>query len=533
MSLSYQINIRADSGCRPWSDLAPVLEYILPVKFVFSRQAPVLAVGEIIPELVGPELEVTDAPKAISTLSVSSAGNKPEANSLCDFTVQFADDDNVPFPFRGRSLQTKIAQLPEILSPGGNERVLASCPEGPVWTATIANGVKCFRSAFAIPSIPKDGNLHDIFRAAHFLEMLPVFDFIQRICAPSLFEGPSSRACFIFDDPNLHWPRYGSVDFKEIAANAAKHNYHVSFATIPLDGWFIHQPTAEIFRRNAGRLSLAVHGNNHTRWELAQDVSKPTRISLLNQAIHRIEHLEHKAGLRVSRAMVPPHGACSEAMLADLPGCGFEVATISHGSLRAHNPGCSWIKTLGYLPLELIQGCPVLPRWGLTGDLENTILLAAYLKQPIILRGHQEDLKNGIELLNRLAQFINSLAPTHWGGIEDLSRSIFQWRLNGGVFYLKPLGRKMDVQLPEECQQLMIENVNGSAWDRWTMRTADGTTFEVRSGELVSLGKINNKIIQIEAPVTLSVPQQNGTYRTTMRTVVRRVLTEARDRFFR
>src|SRR5690348_10932331 len=87
---------------------------------------------------------------------------------------------------------------------------------------------------------------------------------------------------------NLAWQRYGYVDFKQIAANAAEENYHVSFATIPLDSWFTHMRTAELFRTSSKYLSLAIHGNNHTRKELARNYTKPERLCLLNQAIRRI-----------------------------------------------------------------------------------------------------------------------------------------------------------------------------------------------------------------------------------------------------
>src|SRR5262245_19147313 len=124
-----------------------------------------------------------------------------------------------------------------------------------------------------------------------------------------------------------------------------------------------HGGAAEIFRRNSRRLSFCVHGNNHTKRELAQPYSDGERVSLLQQAIRRIETLERKAGVEVSRVMVPPHGACSHEMLEELPQRGFESACISHGSLRAHNRQRPWVRQLGYLPSEMIRNCPVLPRW--------------------------------------------------------------------------------------------------------------------------------------------------------------------------
>jgi hypothetical protein len=168
---------------------------------------------------------------------------------------------------------------------------------------------------------------------------------------------------------------------------------------------------------------LLVHGNNNNKKELARSYTEPERIFLLKQAIGRIERLERRSGLAVSRVMVPPHGACTEEMLAELPVCGFEAACISHGSLRAHNKSRAWTKSLGFRPFELIRGCPVLPRWGVSGDLKNTILLAAFLKQAIILRGHHQDLKDGPELLDELARFVNGLGPVAWLNMTDMARA--------------------------------------------------------------------------------------------------------------
>ena len=52
---------------------------------------------------------------------------------------------------------------------------------------------------------------------------------------------------------------------------------------------------------------------------------------------------------------------------------------------------------------------------------ENTVLLAAYLKQAIILYGHHQDLKNGPAVLDKAADFINSLGhPVQWLGLSDI-----------------------------------------------------------------------------------------------------------------
>jgi hypothetical protein len=421
MSDRYSIHAPGEPQSPRSTTLLAMLEGIMPVKFSFSDGDQSGIAGRILTANTGGA--ATRSGTSVSSLSVPQVENTSKESDLIDFAVRFSDDPDVPFPFQGRSLRTKVAAQPSILSLGPDEKPLATCELGPVWAVSQGKAAKHFRSGFALPALPADRSLQDVLSGRRFLEMLPLLHWLRGVCAGASAVSPPLRACFIFDDPNLHWPRYGYVDYQQLAAQAEKENYHVAFATIPLDTWFTHGGTAGIFRKHRSRLSLLIHGNNHAKRELARQYTEPERIYLLKQAIHRIERLERRSGLAVSRVMVPPHGACSEEMLAALPVCGFEAACISHSSLRAHNKAKAWTKTLGYLPSELVRGCPVLPRWGVSGDLKNTILLAAYLKQAIILRGHHQDLKDGPELLDELARFVNGLGLVEWLNMTDLVRT--------------------------------------------------------------------------------------------------------------
>lgn len=344
-------------------------------------------------------------------------------------------------------------------------------------------------------------------------------------------ERPPLRACFIFDDPNLHWPRYGWVHFEQIATQATRENYHVAFATIPLDTWFTHGATAQVFRDNSERLSLVVHGNDHTKSELARIYSPTRRLALLRQAIRRIERFERASGLRVGRVMVPPHGACSEEMLKDIPRCGFEAACISHGSLRAHNRTSLWTDELGYASSELINGCPVLPRWALANSGEQTILLAAYLRQPIVLRGHHQDLKGGrLEVLDRLARIINGLGNVIWSNMTDISRLNYSWRMDGSTLRIKPRGRTLNVHVPAEAETLLVESMAGQEGNVWRAFEANGSSIQIRCEETAPLLVKRERSLTLETVVTpTAIFEENGEG-LRVAPLVRRLLTEGRDR---
>jgi hypothetical protein len=529
MNCYYQICIRKDATGHTWQNLAPVLEGVLPVKFIFSGMAEsdgVQVAGEIITDLSA-EPVASGFCEPVSSFSLPADSCPSPDSQPVNIRVDFQDDPDVPFPFRGRTIRVRVAAQPRPLVLRGYERVLAVGEQGPVWTVAEVSGVKHFVSAFALPGFGPESSLKDVLNEWGFMEMLPLICWLREICRPMAYAGPPLRACFIFDDPNLHWTHYGFVNYREMAEHAARENYHVAFATIPLDAWFAHKSTARLFRNNARQLSLMVHGNDHTKQELARDYAPSDRVALLVEAMHRIACLENRADVPVSRVMVPPHGACSEAMLAELPRCGFEAACISHGSLRAHNAGKSWTRHLGYFPSELVQGCPVLPRWGLSGQVENAVLLAAFLGQPMIFRGHHQDLKNGIELLDDLAGFINRLGSVVWSNMTDLCRMNYQWRLEGDVFWVKPLGRKLLAQVPDQARQLVIEGAFPAGWD---VSGINGEDFTVRAGEPVALPGSINRQISISATSPLLDQSKNGRHRTTAHALLRRLLTEGRDR---
>ena len=510
-------------------DLFPILESLMPVKFCSGDEIGSASGGEILVGEMAGRAERNGAPH-VSSLTLPESGRLAEPGKLTRIKVQFADHADVPFPFRGRSLSVKVAATPGVLVLRERDRVLAETEQGPVWSVSRANGATHFRSAAALPVIPSSGSLCDVLNGERFLEILPVLHFLRCVSGDYSYESPALRAQFMFDDPNLHWPRYGCVGYRETATRAERENYHVSFATIPLDAWYVHGRTAEIFRNHPTRLSLCVHGNDHTKRELAQHQSQSARVSLLRQALRRIEGLERKAGVPVSRVMVPPHGACLHEMLEELPRIGFEAACISHGSLRAHNKTRPWTRSLGYLPAEMIGDCPVLPRWALANSTENTVLLAAFLRQPIILRGHHQDLKNGIELLDGFARIVNGLGNVIWSNMTEISQLNYFSRVDGNTIRLRPLGRKLTVHLPESVTGLLIEPPVQPKWDTWRITTADGATTKARSEERISLPGQGKRPVTIQT-VPPAVGQSEDPGKPLAATAfLRRLLTEGRDR---
>lgn len=507
--------------------LLAVLEELLPVRFDPAAQRAAGAAARITTVTSAPGW--ADAAVRVPTLVLPNARANDGCSTLRRQYIRFADDPRVPWPFRGRSLdvcvEIDVDAHTQPSAPG--DITLASTRYGQaVWSVNDSGGVRTHRTSLCPPHA--DVGLDIGLNAAgdRFIQSLPLWQFLRELTDGQHHAEPPLRAAFIIDDPNLHWPRYGFADYREIAAAAGRDRYHVAFATIPLDAWWVHRATADIFRHRAAALSLLVHGNNHAAQELAQQRTPQACGALLKQADARITQLETQSGLQVSRVMIPPHGACSSRMLGQLPPQGFESACISAGSLRAHNAGQAWTRTLGFAPSERVEGCPVLPRWAFSGTTDMQLLTAAYLGQPLVLRGHHQDLRNGLEILQGFARSINALGDVRWCNLGEMSRMNYRQRIDGSVMHVQPLGLRIDISVPEGVSELCIEP-GGSDW-----RSLDADALPIeRDGQWLRMptaGRTRCSLGVRRAEPRDDAPARYGV--TSPKLLLRRALTEARDR---
>ena len=258
--------------------------------------------------------------------------------------------------FRGRTLtHSSTGQaLPGTYDDWG--LVLATSPTGLVWMAR-ADGQ--FVAAAWPEELGSGATLREQLTVERFMGLLPLAHFLRELSAAALWEQPESKACFVFDDPNLHWWSYGYLDYRELAAHAEAHDYRVTAATIPLDQWYIHRPTARFLREGASRISFAIHGNNHTRHELGR-VDDPDRASTLAAEALKRARAVHRPERRLVPSWFPdtrvlgrdPRGVSACRVRRGLRRMALLVASRRRRDLGAFR----------LVPLDRPEGLPVIPR---------------------------------------------------------------------------------------------------------------------------------------------------------------------------
>jgi hypothetical protein len=203
----------------------------------------------------------------------------PAVQNICK--TSFAVSVELPQALRSQQIEIRI---PSVLPTFCVGDVLAMCDAGSMWSRLrVAD-----HAVDAIPDILRELEpgefLFDQLQSKTWTGLLPLVCFLHRTAGDRAWSPPSLRASIMFDDPNLHWPSYGFLDYKALARHARANGYHVSIATIPLDAWFTHSHTAKYFRTHPAHLSLVVHGNNHTRGELGRQYTNRTRGTSLSKS---------------------------------------------------------------------------------------------------------------------------------------------------------------------------------------------------------------------------------------------------------
>src|SRR5258708_3124636 len=113
---------------------------------------------------------------------------------------------------------------------------------------------------------------------------------------------PEINACIIIDDPLLR-RRYGYLDFREILQLMGKNLFTMTIAFIPWNWRRTDRETVELFHQNRGRLSVCVHGCDHTGGEFATQ-SAGVLDRKLKTAKSRMTSLFERSGLLHDPVMV-------------------------------------------------------------------------------------------------------------------------------------------------------------------------------------------------------------------------------------
>ncbi len=437
-------------------------------------------------------------------------------------TVEFLAVDGLDRRLRGIALHDPLDQALKGVADG--EAVLAESEGSAVWLRAARAGAFTHRVSASLPELAPTQALYALL-SQRPLAMVALTQFLRELdgaAPPSLL-----RAGIVFDDPNLRWRRYGFIDYRELVEHADRHDYHAAFAMIPLDAGRVHRPTAELFRSRSDRLSLVLHGNDHLKGELMAPPDAHAAKVMLAQALRRVEVFEQRSGLRVDRAMMPPHGMTARASVRGLAALPFDALYGIHPRPWTSEPPADPVLA-GWRPAEFVEGCAVIPRIPLQSSRAD-IALRAFLDHPVVLYGHHDDVAGGLEPLADAAAIVNGLGEVRWLSSGQIATSNFRLRVRSGVASVRPFARSVVVDLPDGVHTLRVELPEDAlapdALTGWSAGGAErhrfGTDVPLPGGGELAIrlrARADVRPDDVAAPVWRPWPR------------LRRAATEARDR---
>jgi hypothetical protein len=456
-------------------------------------------------------------------------------NAAAGPELRFGMSDCLDICLRGQTMtETETGSLPALSVKPGDE-VLADMGGHPVWINRQVGPCGCQITAAQPPLLAQNELLFQHLSEGRFLRLLPLINFLRQTVRDIGWQDAPLQTCFIFDDPSLYWPSYGFLDYRQLAELAARHGLFISVATIPLDTWWVNSTVAATFRSNP-RLSVIMHGNNHTTHELLVKKGSDGHLENAAQAMRRIERLEQRHGLAGFKIMEAPHGAISHEMMGHLMSLGYEAVLGTTGLLVHHNPDVAWPATLGIDRADVLDGgLPVISRIRLSAYWKNEVILSALLRKPFVIAGHHWDAADDFKLLEEIAKTINGLPCFTWGSPLDIARNNYKHMRHGNELSLKLYGRRVSLCVPEGVKYLCVHRP-------WLQTGHEAENLIItRSGAEIFRGCGNAVVgpIPVDAGEVLDIsshPKCQIDFRTvkTPRTegwpVVRKILMEMRDR---
>jgi hypothetical protein len=442
--------------------------------------------------------------------------------------ITFTSSAVVHRAFRGKTLtdpsEINFSQVSDAFES------LAKVGEQTVWAVKQQGHREHHCVGVDIPVFTERDFFHNHFREQRWFAMLPLLHFLRRLLGPNGWPAAEPRASFIIDDPNLHHRSYGYIDFEKLAKHAAAHNYHATIATVPLDAWYFDRKVVDLFQTHKNHISLMMHGVNHVADELARSYQEQDALSLLATGLRRIADLESRSGVSVARVMAAPHGAFAEFIADLMLRLGYESACVSIGSLLRWNPEKLWPANLGFSMAQPLGSLnfPVFHRIGIS---EADIRLKTFLGHPVIVATHHQDCVSNFARLESMANIINETTDVRWMGIEQISTTNFESRMQNGRLRIWPYSRHFIVALSPEISEVEVCHSPYSGGFTIDLRNyrPDGTEAAVHN--IPARHRISKNTIEIFFPPSNALDyHQVESKGVGLWPVVRRLLTEARDR---
>jgi len=317
--------------------------------------------------------------------------------------------------------------------------------EGEVFFGVTCAGVRFFLNMWG-STLDIDALAAEYFDVKKFFcEAVPVTFYLKWAFRDAALSRREINACLIVDDPPLK-RRYGFLDFREALDLMGRHNFATTIAFIPWNWRRTDQRTVSMFQNNPERLSLVVHGCDHTSGEFAER-SAVLLNRKLRTSTQRMERFRRRASLKADRVMVFPQGQFSPETGRALKLNEFDAAVNTEVAPAQGAVNKTTIADLWSLAIMRYGTFPIFTRRYLHHGIEN-FAFDALLGKPCLIASHHDVFRNHARDLVDMVARLNSLKwNLVWRPLGEVIRRGFTVRpLDDGTRVVRMFASSMMVE---------------------------------------------------------------------------------------
>jgi len=346
------------------------------------------------------------------------------------------------------------------LLPDGFQSIITA-DQGIVFCGIMYGGVRfylnaCCNTIDLTRTVAKYFDVKEFFSSA-----VPATMYLKWACGDVCWNSSETSACLIVDDPLLK-SRYGFLQFREALDLMDKQDFATTIGFIPWNWRRTSPSTVRMFQQRSDRLSISVHGCDHTASEFATPST-----ALLNTRIkaarHRMELLRQKTSLEHDYVMIFPQGAFSPQAGLALKLNGFVAAVNTEVAPFNDILNDTRIADVWNVAIMKYGTFPIFTRRYLSHGIEN-FAFDELLGKPCFIVGHHDTFRDhGHDLVDFIAR-LNSLNWTlHWRPLGDAIVRTFKIRKEwDGTNIIQMYGEKLVIENPStEPRQALIVKEEG------------------------------------------------------------------------
>jgi hypothetical protein len=272
---------------------------------------------------------------------------------------------------------------------------------------------------------PLNGKGYDV--REQFLSSVPLLMYLKWAFRDVCWQANDSGACLILDDPVLR-TKYGFCDFHLLDAQMQQHTFTTNISMIPWNRRRTSAEMASLIKDSEGRLSVSVHGCDHTAGEFGIDKADELNAKV-DSADRRMEQHRQTTGIVHDPIMVFPQGIFSRASMRTLQQHQFAAAVNTEALPLRRQEEILTIRDTWALAITRYGSFPLFTRRYPADGLEN-FAFDLLLGKPCLIIEHHVFFKGEHQAVVRFANTLNALkTKLHWRSLGDVIRRSYQWRL--------------------------------------------------------------------------------------------------------